>query len=115
MRIRYCLKCSLFVAILALMFVSTAPQVFAHPAGPDHPPGPHQVGPPLPPHPGPGHIGPPPPPPPGRRGHCVERCSDHFRDAIRECRTHSRRGYHRSCERQAKYQERRCMNRCRYR
>jgi len=115
MRISYCLKCSLFVAILAIMFASTASQVFAHPAGPDHPPGPHQiVPPPPPPPPGPGHYVPP-PPPPWRRGRCIERCRDNQRAAIRGCRYHSRPGYNRRCERNTNQRYNRCISRCRYR
>ncbi|PKN86643.1 MAG: hypothetical protein CVU51_06865 [Deltaproteobacteria bacterium HGW-Deltaproteobacteria-1] len=114
MRIGYCLKCLLLIAILTLIFLSTTSQVFAQPPGPDRPAGPHKVAPPPPPPPGPDHYGPP-PPPPGRRGYCVERCRGNYHASIRGCRAHSRSGYHRRCERQANYRYHRCMNQCRYR
>ena len=58
---------------------------------------------------------PPPPPPPGHRGQCIDQCRDDFQAAMAGCREHSRPGYQRRCERQAKEQERRCVDWCNYR
>lgn len=68
-------------------------------------------------HPSPdsGYREPGPPPPPGHRGQCIDRCREDFDAAMAGCREHSRPGYKRRCERQAKEQERRCIDWCNYR
>jgi len=55
------------------------------------------------------------PGPPGDPGQCVDRCRDDFQATVTGCRQHSRPGYLRRCERQAKERERQCIDRCNYR
>jgi len=81
------------------------------PPGYHPPPGPayQEPGPP------PGPPGPPPGYHHGHRSHCADRCLEDYHATLVGCREESRSRYYQRCERQAKEQERQCLEKCRYR
>jgi len=51
----------------------------------------------------------------GHRSHCADRCLEDYHATLVGCREESRSRYYQRCERQAKEQERQCLEKCRYR